>query len=239
MIRRRKTGNAIFLAILLACSAGAIGFSSWISGTTNTNVNVNVGNVFSIDSLCWLEKNENNEPLYTPLTISNNYNSFAADGLYSSYSSFDVTFGISLKNIVAINTSFTSVTIKVNLSMLNNVEDSSFVLFSNCLAGDDSVTISYVKDSITYFEKPNLNSSVANINNYYFEYSFILEGSLLEIDSFPFTIRYLFDSNNASITNFYEQIGKFLNGNSFYMSLEVECKWEEDLIKTYIFYSFC
>ena len=32
MIRRRKTGNAIFLAILLACSAGAIGFSSWSYG---------------------------------------------------------------------------------------------------------------------------------------------------------------------------------------------------------------
>ena len=48
MIRRRKTGNAIFLAILLACSAGAIGFSSWSSGEgvfgTSTDILTEVGN---------------------------------------------------------------------------------------------------------------------------------------------------------------------------------------------------
>ena len=48
MIRRRKTGNAIFLAILLACSAGAIGFSSWSYGEgvfgTSTDILTEVGN---------------------------------------------------------------------------------------------------------------------------------------------------------------------------------------------------
>lgn len=50
MIRRRKTGNLIFLGILFSCSVGAIGFSSWI-GTTGEiksdykEIGVEVGSV--------------------------------------------------------------------------------------------------------------------------------------------------------------------------------------------------
>lgn len=51
MIRRRKTGNAIFLAILLACSASAIGFSSWLAlptaNSADSNISTNVGDVNS------------------------------------------------------------------------------------------------------------------------------------------------------------------------------------------------
>ena len=37
MIRRRKTGNLIFLGILFTCSVGAIGFSSWMYGDSSEN----------------------------------------------------------------------------------------------------------------------------------------------------------------------------------------------------------
>ena len=52
MIRRRKTGNAIFLAILLTCSAGAIGFSSWLtsSESVNSDINITIGDTVFHDA---------------------------------------------------------------------------------------------------------------------------------------------------------------------------------------------
>ena len=52
MNRRRKTGNAIFLAILLACSAGAIGFSSWLtsSESVNSDINITIGDTVFHDA---------------------------------------------------------------------------------------------------------------------------------------------------------------------------------------------
>lgn len=52
MIRRRKTGNAIFLAILLTCSAGAIGFSSWLTSFegVNSDINITIGDTVFHDA---------------------------------------------------------------------------------------------------------------------------------------------------------------------------------------------
>ena len=147
MIRRRKTGNAIFLAILLACSAGAIGFSSWIFGDSSeiksdfSEIGVEIGDIDDFRDCIAIDEDKPNGGIQPLL--------FCSAGFVNSSSSSNSVPSSSTKGYLEIDLKLNQTNIKSKIST------SSIYLY-------ETLTLADTNGNTTNFTSPTVYVNYLN-----------------------------------------------------------------------------
>lgn len=147
MIRRRKTGNAIFLAILLTCSASAIGFSSWSFGESGeiksdfSEIGVEIGDIDDFRDCIAIDEEKPNGGIQPLL--------FCSTGFVNSSSSSNSVPSYSTKGYLEIDLKLNQTNIKSKIST------SSIYLY-------ETLTLADTNGNTTNFTSPTVYVNYLN-----------------------------------------------------------------------------